>query len=46
MPYGASLQRVSPVDWDTIEEITIELFDLAQDHGGEYEGWGSQVVTE
>lgn len=46
MPYGVSLQRVSAVDWDTIEDITIELFEMAQEHGGEYEGWGSQVVNE
>lgn len=46
MPYGASIQRVSPVDWDTIEDITIELFDLARENDGEYEGWGSQVVRE
>lgn len=46
LPYGASIQRVSPVDWDTIEDITIELFDLARENDGEYEGWGSQVVRE
>lgn len=45
-PYGVSLQRVSPVDWETIDEITFELFDLARDHEGEYEGWGSQVVID
>jgi uncharacterized protein (TIGR01619 family) len=45
-PYGVSLQRVSPVDWDTIDEITFELFDLAREHNGDYEGWGSQVVID
>ena len=46
LPYGASLQRISPVDMETIDEITFELFDLAREHDGEYEGWGSQVVTD
>lgn len=45
-PYGVSLQRISAVDWDTIDEITFELFELAREHNGEYEGWGSQVVAE
>lgn len=43
-PYTVSLERVSPVDWETIEEITFDLFDLANDHDGEYDGWGSPVV--
>ncbi|MBS0204536.1 MAG: DUF695 domain-containing protein [Planctomycetes bacterium] len=46
LPYGVSLQRISPVDMDTIDEITFELFDMAREHDGEYEGWGSQVVTD
>jgi len=24
--------------------VTFELFELAQQHQGEYEGWGSKVV--
>ena len=44
LPYGVSLQRVSPIDWDTIDEFTFELFDLAREYEGEYDGWGSPVV--
>lgn len=43
-PYTVSLERVSPADWETINEITFELFDLANEHSGEYDGWGSPVV--
>lgn len=46
LPYGVSLQRVNPVDWDTIDGLTYELFDLARAHDGEFEGWGSQVVID
>lgn len=44
MPYSISLKRVSAVDWETIEGISYELFDLAIEHNGEYDGWGSPVV--
>lgn len=46
LPYTVNLQRVSPIDWDTIDEFTFELFDLAAEHEGEYDGWGSPVVKE
>jgi uncharacterized protein (TIGR01619 family) len=44
LPYSVNLKRVSPIDWDTIDEYTFELFDLAREHEGEYDGWGSPVV--
>lgn len=44
--YAVNLQRVSPVDWETIDEISFELFDLARNHEGEYTGWGSDVVID
>ena len=46
LPYGVGLQRVSPVDFETIDEITYELFDLARENHGDYEGWGSPVVPK
>jgi len=45
-PYTVSLERVSPVDWETVDEITFELFDLALEHDGEYDGWGSPVIRK
>jgi len=38
-PYCARLERIDSVDWASINEVTIELFDLAQASGGEYDGW-------
>lgn len=43
-PYSIGLLRVDAVDGETIDRITFELFDLANEHNGEYDGWGSKVV--
>jgi regulator of RNase E activity RraB len=45
-PYSVALKRVSAVDPETIDEVTFELFEMAQNCGGEYDGWGSAVVKE
>ncbi|MCU0917170.1 MAG: DUF695 domain-containing protein [Planctomycetes bacterium] len=41
--YGVTLERTDRVDWKSIDEITLELFDLAQELGGEYDGWETTV---
>jgi uncharacterized protein (TIGR01619 family) len=46
LPYGVILQRISPVDWETIDDIVFELFDMAREYDGKYDGWGAQVVTD
>ena len=38
-PYCAQLERIDPVDWNAINEVTIELYDLAEASGGQYDGW-------
>jgi uncharacterized protein (TIGR01619 family) len=43
-PFNVGLLRVDAVDAETIDRITFELFELARQHDGEYEGWGSKVV--
>ena len=43
-PFAVGLIRVDSVDAETIDRITFELFELARQHDGEYEGWGSKVV--
>ena len=43
-PFSVGLLRVDAVDPETIDNITYELFELAKQHDGEYEGWGSKVV--
>ena len=43
-PFNIGLLRTDPVDPETIDEITFELFELAEKHDGLYEGWTSPVV--
>lgn len=45
-PYGVELQRVSAVDFETIDDITMDLLETARRFDGDYEGWGSHIVTE
>ena len=45
-PFALGLLRVDSVDAETIDRVTFELFELAQEHQGEYEGWGSSVVKK
>lgn len=45
-PYGVTLERVDFVDWDSINEPTLELFRLARDIGGNYDGWETSVEKE
>ena len=41
--YSVTLERTDRVDWQSINEVTLELFDLAQELGGEYDGWETKV---
>ena len=43
-PFSVGLLRVDSVDPETIDRITFELFELAEQHNGEYDGWASPVV--
>lgn len=45
-PFCAQLERIDPVDWGSINEVTIELFDLAEAHGGEYDGWETGLADQ
>jgi regulator of RNase E activity RraB len=44
--YGVTLERTDRVDWQSINEVTLELFDLAQELGGEYDGWETTVEKD
>jgi hypothetical protein len=46
MPYKLVVSRVDSVDSHTINGITLELARLAQEHGGDYDGWESPVVSD
>ena len=41
-PEGAE-ERIDRVGWDSINEVTLDLFDLAQEFGGEYDGWEATI---
>lgn len=42
-PFSLCVSKVSAVDFGTINVIVLELFDLAEEHGGEYTGWETTV---
>lgn len=45
-PYCAHLERIDSVDWGTINEVTIELYDLAAAQDGEYDGWETGLAEQ
>jgi regulator of RNase E activity RraB len=46
LPFGISFERVDHVDWDSINQVTIELYDLAEANGGDYDGWETSVESD
>ena len=46
LPFVLVVSRVDPVDSHTINGITLELARLAGEHGGSYDGWGSDAMKE
>jgi hypothetical protein len=44
LPHSLVVSRVDSVDMHTINGITLELARLAQEHGGNYDGWESPVT--
>lgn len=40
------IYRTDLVDQDSIDDLTIELCDLAEDEGGRYDGWETELLTE
>lgn len=45
-PFCAQLERIDSVDWGSINDVTIELFDLAEANGGEYDGWETGLADQ
>lgn len=41
--FGVTFERSDSVDWASINEVTIELYELADSCGGDYDGWESPV---
>ena len=38
------VQKVSPVDSDSVNRFVQEVFSIVERHGGDYDGWGADVV--
>ena len=45
-PFGVSFEREDNVDWDSINQVTLELFELADALEGFYDGWETSVEKE
>lgn len=44
-PSGAQVMRTDATDLEHIHAVVMDLIELAERHDGEYDGWGSPVVT-
>ena len=44
--YAAVLNRIDRVDENSINEVVLQLFRLANHHDGEYDGWETSVETD
>jgi regulator of RNase E activity RraB len=42
-PFGLVIERVDRVDWQSIDAVVIELFQLAKSMNGDYDGWETSV---
>ncbi len=45
-PLGVSFERDDDVDWNSINQVTLELYELAETLGGDYDGWETSVEKE
>jgi regulator of RNase E activity RraB len=45
-PFGVSFERVDSVDWDSMNQVTLELLELADSLAGDYDGWETSVEKE
>ena len=44
--YEINIGRVDKVDYDSVNEYVLNLWDLAQENNGLYDGWGCPIVKE
>jgi hypothetical protein len=45
-PFGLCIVRFQSVDPTEIDNAVIELFRLAKKHGGDYDGWETEVISQ
>jgi uncharacterized protein (TIGR01619 family) len=46
LPFRLHISRVDKVDHNSVDEYTLHLWELAQEHNGDYDGWETSVETE
>lgn len=44
--WGAVLSRLHPVDYWSIADVTLKLYDLASEFGGVYDGWETSIIAK
>ncbi len=45
-PYGVTLERVDAIDYESIDDVVLDLFFKAQEFCGRYDGWETSVERE
>ncbi|MFN9880861.1 MAG: DUF695 domain-containing protein [Planctomycetota bacterium] len=44
--FGIGFERIEKVDWESINQITLELLELAESLAGTYDGWETTVEAD
>jgi len=44
--YVLNIGRVDKVDFQSVNDYTLHLWELANEHNGEYDGWGCPVINK
>lgn len=44
-PFSLIITRIDTVTFEDITDITAELFDLAEEYDGNYDGWETKIIT-
>lgn len=42
--YGLMIERIDHIDPESIDQLVVDLWDLANEHQGDYDGWETEVV--
>jgi hypothetical protein len=42
--YGLSISRRDKVDWDSVNTVVLDLFELANEMDGDYDGWETCLI--
>lgn len=45
-PYTLQIKRVDKVDWSSIDEYVLCLWELANETNGDYDGWETQILKD